>query len=91
MKVIATIYSLAVAGAALWTWYTYFPGKDLTREQLLPGIALNIVSLPSSLLMERIIVLVPSILDSPVAMLSIATGFGAIQVLVVWLIAIRFK
>jgi len=91
MKVIATIYSLVFVGVALWAWYTYFPYKDLTREQLLPGIALNIVSLPSSLLMERIVGLVPWILDSLIAMLSITTGLGAIQVLVVWLIAIRFK
>lgn len=91
MKVIAAIYSLVLGGVALWAWGAYFLYEGSTREHLLPGIALNVVTLPSSLLIERMVGQVPWILSSPVAMLLITTGLGGIQVVVVWLIAMRFK
>jgi hypothetical protein len=91
MKIVAAIYSLILGGVALWAWGTYFLYEGSTREHLLPAIALNVVTLPSSLLVERIVGQVPWILSSPVALLSIVTGFGGIQVVLVWLIAVRFK
>lgn len=87
MKIVAVIYSLVFGGAALWAWGSYFIYEGSTREHLLPGIALNVVTLPSSLLMERMVGLMPWILSSPIAMLSIVTGLGVVQVMLVWLIA----
>lgn len=91
MKIVAAIYSLALGGVALWAWGTYFLYENSTREHLLPAIALEVVTLPSSLLVERIVEWVPWILSSPIAMLSITTGLGGIQAVLVWLIAVRFK
>jgi hypothetical protein len=91
MKIVAAIYSLALGGVALWAWGSYFLYEGSTREHLLPGIALNVATLPSSLLVEMMVGRVPWILSSPIAMLSIVTGLGGIQVVLVWLIAVRFK
>jgi hypothetical protein len=91
MKIAATIYSLLFSGTALWAWASYFLYQGSTGEHLLPAIALNVLTLPSSLLLERVVVQVPWILNSPVAMLSIVTGLGTIQALLVWLMAVRFK
>lgn len=91
MKIIATIYSLGVGVVALWAWGAYFLYEGSTKEQLLPGIAFNVLALPSSILIERMAEQVPWLLSSPIAMLSIVTGFGGMQVLLVWLIAVRFK
>lgn len=91
MKIIATIYSLGLGGVALWAWGAYIFYEGSTREHLLPGIALNVLALPSSLLIERMAEQVPWLLSSPIAMLSIVTGLGGIQAVLVWLIAVRFK
>lgn len=90
MKILATLYSLVLSGVSLWAWGTYFVFKGSTEEHLLPAIALYVVSLPSSFLMERLIGQVPWILNSVVTMLSIVTGLGAIQAIVMWLVATRF-
>lgn len=87
MKMIAAIYSLVFGGVVLWAWGSYFLYEGSTREHLLPAIALNAVTMPSSLLIERVVEQVPWILSSPATMLSIATGLGGIQVLVVWFVA----
>ena len=91
MKIVATIYSLLLGGVALWAWVANLLYEGSTREHLLPGIALNIVTLPSSLLAEKIAEQVPLILSSPIIMLSIVTGLGGIQVVLVWLITARCK
>lgn len=91
MKVIAAIYSMVLGGVALWTWVVYFHYKGTVGEHLLPGIVLQLVTLPSSFLMEWIAELMPWILSSPVAILSIMTGLGGIQMVAVWLVAMRFK
>jgi hypothetical protein len=91
MKIIAAIYSLVLCGTALWAWAAHFVYEGSTREHLLPGIALNVATLPSSLLIERMVAYLPWILSSPITMLTIVTVLGGIQVIVVWLIALRFK
>ncbi len=91
MKVIAAIYSLVVGGVALWTWGVYLYYEGTVGEHLLPGIVLQFVTLPSSLLTEWIVELVPWVLSSPVAILSIMTGLGIIQAAGVWLVAMGFK
>lgn len=89
MKIAAAIYSLLLGGFALWAWVTYFLYEGSTKEHLLPGIILALVTVPSSLLIEGIIGLIPWILNSPIAMLSMLTGLGGVQVALVWLIAMR--
>lgn len=91
MKIIAAIYSLVLGGVALWAWSSCIIYEGSIREYLLPGVALNVVTLPSSLLVEMMVGQVPWILSSPVVMLSIVTVLGAIQVGVVWLVAMCFK
>lgn len=91
MRVVAAIYSFLLGGVALCTWITHFLYEGSTREHLLPGIALYFVTLPSSLLMERVVGEVPWILSSPITILSIMTGLGGIQVGLVWLLAARCK
>lgn len=91
MKIVASIYSLLLGGVALWAWVSYFLYEGSAREHLLPGITLGVVTLPSSLLLEKIVGQIPWILSSPIAILSIMTGLGGIQVVLVWLIAVRCK
>jgi hypothetical protein len=91
MKLIAKIYSLLVGGVALWAWVVHFYYEGTTREHLLPAIVLQVVTLPSSLLIEWIVELLPWILSSPVAIILIMTGLGAIQAIAVWFAAIYFK
>ena len=91
MKIVAATYSLSFGGVSLWAWVSYFLYEGSTMEHLLPVIALNIVTLPSSLLVDRMVEQIPWILSSPITMLSIVTGFGGIQVVLVWLIAVRCK
>lgn len=87
MKLIAALYSLLFAGVALWTWATYFSYENSMREHLLPAIALNIVSLPSSLIVEKLAAMFPWILNSPIMLLSIVTGLGALQAIFLWVFA----
>ncbi len=87
MQFFAALYSIVFSGAALWAWVEYFVYSDTAQERLLPGIALNVVTLPSSLLMEKIVVLNPWLLHSSASMLSIVTALGVFQVLLVWLLA----
>lgn len=87
MRHFATLYSIVFGGAALWAWISYFSYGSSTEEHLLPGIVLNIVTLPSSLLMEKLVVLYPWLLNSSVFMLSLVTVLGFFQVLLVWLLA----
>ena len=91
MKVIAAIYSLVLGGVALWTWGVYLYYKGSVGEHLLPGIVLQVITMPSSLLTEWIVELVPWVLNSPIAILSLMTGLGGLQAVVVWLVAMRFK
>lgn len=91
MKAIAILYSTVLGGVALWTWIVYFQYDGTIGEHLLPGVVLQLVTLPSSLLMERIVDLVPWVFNKPVVILSLTTGLGGLQAAVVWLIAMRFK
>ena len=69
--------------------YLYYKGS--VGEHLLPGIVLQVITMPSSLLTEWIVELVPWVLNSPIAILSLMTGLGGLQAVVVWLVAMRFK
>jgi hypothetical protein len=80
-----------MGGVALWTWVVYFYYKGTVGKHLLPGFVFQFVTLPSSLLMEWIAELMPWILSSPIIIMSIMTGLGAIQVVAVWLVAMRLK
>lgn len=91
MKLIATIYTLALGGIALWALGVQLYYEGTAREHLLPGVVLQFATLPSSLLMEYIAELTPWVLSHPVAMLSLMTGLGGLQATLVWLVAIRFK
>jgi hypothetical protein len=81
------LYSIVFGSAALWAWISYFAYSNSTEEHLLPSIVLNIVTLPSSLLMEKLVVLNPWLLNSSVSLLSLVTTLGFFQVLLVWLLA----
>jgi len=87
MKIFATLYSIVFGSAVLWTWISYFSYSNATEEHLLPGVVLNIVILPSSLLVEKLVVRNPWLLNSPISQLSLVTALGSFQVLIVWLLA----
>ncbi len=87
MKHFATLYSIVFGSATLWAWISYFSYRNSMEEHLFPGIVLNIVTLPSSLLMEKLIVCFPWLLNSSTSMLSLVTALGFFQVLSVWLLA----
>ncbi|WP_155950969.1 hypothetical protein [Rhodanobacter sp. OR87] len=89
MKYFAALYSIAFGGAASWAWICYFLYKSSAEEHLLPGIVLNIVALPSSLLMEKIIESTPWLLNSAITMLALVTALGFLQVILVWLFVYR--
>jgi len=91
MKVIAAIYSLVLGGVALWAWVVYFHYEGTVGEHLLPGVVLQFITMPSSLLTEWIVELVPWVLSSPLGILSLMTGLGGLQAVAVWLVAMRFK
>lgn len=87
MKYFATLYSIVFGSATLWAWTTFFSYRNSEEEHLLPAIILEIVTLPSSLLMDKLIVWFPWLLNSSTFMLSLITALGFIQVLSVWLLA----
>jgi hypothetical protein len=89
MKIFAVIYSGLLIGVNLWVWITDFLFHGSTEEHLLPGIILYILTAPSSLLMEGIVGLAPWMLDSPIVILALLTGFGGVQAILVWLIALK--
>lgn len=87
MRHFATLYSIVFGSAALWAWISYFAYSNSTEEHLLPGIVLNIVTLPSSLLVEKLVSRNPWLLNSSISILSLVTALGFFQVLLVWLLA----
>ena len=87
MKFFATLYSIVFGSAALWAWISYFAYSNATEEHLLPGFVLNIVTLPSSLLIDKLVVRNSWLLNSPLSQLSLVTALGSFQVLIVWLLA----
>ena len=89
MKYIAWLYSILFGCAALWSWASYFLYANSTKEHLLPGFILNIVTLPLSLIMEKLVYLFPSLMDSAIFQLSLVTGFGILQVLLLWQLVTR--
>ena len=89
MSKFATLYSIMFGSAALWAWISYFAYSNATEEHLLPGIVLNIVTLPSSLLVDNLVVRNPWLLNSSISMLCLVTALGFFQVLLVWLLAKR--
>jgi hypothetical protein len=91
MKLLATLYAVAFAGSALWSWGTYFATQHTEREHLLPGIIFNIVCLPFSLLMEPFIDLYPPLLDSAVLQQSLLTSLGLLQLACLVLMAVKFN
>lgn len=89
MRTVAISYSAIYATAALWAWGTELAMAESPREHLLPGILLNVLGLPSSLLMESLVVRFPVLLHSGLLQLSITTLLGVIQVAIVWLISMK--
>lgn len=89
MKTFATLYSLVLACVSSWAWITHFLYRGSTEEHLLPAIALNVVTLPSSMLMDTLVVKVPWILSSPITMLSSVTILGLVQTGALWLLVRR--
>lgn len=76
---IAGLYTLAFCVSAAWAWITYLGGIHSDKEQLLPGILLSIVCLPSSLAMERLAIWFPQLLEGQLPSLGIVTVLGIIQ------------
>jgi hypothetical protein len=85
-----TLYSIVFGGVALLAWGSYLVNLGSSREHLLPGIALYMVGLPSSMSMEALANQFPALIDSPVLVLTIMTLYGLFQVAVLWGLAIRF-
>lgn len=89
MKPIAALYSFALGVVALWAWGAHLIFGGSASEHLLPAILLNVLTLPSSLLIEKIAEQATWILNSPTALLSMATGLGLLQAIAIWLFAMR--
>lgn len=89
MKYIAWLYSILFGCAALWAWATYLLYANSTKEHLLPGILLNIMTMPSSILIERLGLLFPSLVDGEIFFLSMMTGVGIFQILLLWQLVTR--
>lgn len=87
MQHLVALYSIVVGSATLWAWVTHFFYSGSMEEHLLPFIVMGTVTLPSSLLMEGLVLSSPWLLNSPAAMLSLVTVLGFFQVLLVWRLA----
>lgn len=85
-----TLYSMVFGGVALLAWGSYLVNLGSSKEHLLPGIALYIVGLPSSISMEALTNQFPVLIDSPVLVLTVMTLYGLFQITVIWGLAIRF-
>jgi hypothetical protein len=86
IKLIAILYSGVFGGAAVWAWSSYLVNLGSPKEHLLPGMVLNVVSMPSSLIMEDLVVWFPVLLNTPVLLLSAMSLCGLFQVGVLWCI-----
>lgn len=91
MRYFATLYSIVFGVSASWAWITVLIYHGSTQEHLLPSVLLGIATLPSSLLMDSIVSMHPSLLDRTIAMLSMLTAFGLIQVALVWSLGILIR
>ena len=89
MRYLAIFYSILFGGIALWAWIDFFVNRTSLKEHLLPLTVLNVITMPSSLVMEKIVVMSPRILESPISMLALVTALGVFQVSLVWLVAAR--
>jgi hypothetical protein len=87
MRVLASLYSFLFGSSALWRWVSYFFYKNSEKEHLFPSIILNILTLPSSLLIDKLAEQVSWVLNNPIIMLILVTGLGVFQVVLVWLFA----
>ncbi len=84
LKLIAIWYSLVFGGAALWAWGSYLVNLGSPKEHLLPGIVLNLISMPSALIMEHLVAWFPVLLNSSTLFLSAMSLCGLFQVMVLW-------
>ena len=84
LKLIAILYSVAFGGAILWAWGSYFVNLGSPKEHLLPGIVLNLVCMPSTLIMEHLVAWFPALLNSSALFLSAMSFCGLFQVVVLW-------
>jgi hypothetical protein len=85
---IAVLYSATYGGVALLAWITYFSNLNSPREHFLPGIVLYFIGMPSTLLMDRLVIWFPVLLESTVKFLTLMTLCGLFQVVIVWCFAI---
>jgi len=86
LKLIAIFYSAVFGSAALWAWGSYFVNLGSPKEHQLPGIVLNLVTMPSTLMMERMIEWFPVLLNSSALFLSAMSLCGLFQVGILWCI-----
>lgn len=85
MRFFATLYSIVFASAALWAWITYFEYRHLNVDHSLPGFVLFFITLPSSQLLDIFTPWNSRLMNNEIAMLSLVTAIGFVQVLLVWL------
>jgi hypothetical protein len=84
LKLIAILYSVVFGGAALWAWGSYLVNLGSPKEHLLPGIVLNLIGTPSTLIMEHLVVWFPVLLNSSSLFLVAMSLCGLFQVVVLW-------
>jgi hypothetical protein len=84
IRLIAIWYSVVFGCAALWAWSCYFFHLGSPREHLLPGIILNLISMPLALIIGRLVVWLPVLLNSEVLFLCATSLCGLIQVAGLW-------
>lgn len=85
MKYIATLYSILFVSVTGWAWFTYFAYKNIPGEHMLPSFALALLSFPSSLLIEKIVIMNSWLQTKPAFILAMISVLGLFQVLLVWL------
>jgi len=90
IKVIAALYTFVYVAALFWSWGTLLFANPAV-EHLLPAFIFIFVCFPLSLMIECLVETVPSLANNAVVMQAIMTGLGAIQVLAIWCVALRFK
>lgn len=90
IKLIAILYSVVLGGAALWAWGSYLANLGSPKEHLFPGIVLNFVGMPTTLLMEHLVDWFPALLNSSALFLAAMSLCGLFQAAVLWCISWLF-
>jgi hypothetical protein len=91
LRLVAFLYSFVFGGVTLWAWASYLANLNSPREHLLPSVALDLIGMPSSLILERLATWFPTFLSGSLLVMSVMSFCALLQVVMVWCVYYVFS